>query len=75
MIPCRRRAIWAAQAEVANAVQPVEVPRETQDETRKDADAETNADAVLSKFKHACVKCGKEVRRGMYFHQKYCKGL
>ena len=23
---------------------------------------------------HACPKCGKVVRRGMYFHKKYCKG-
>lgn len=23
---------------------------------------------------HQCDKCGKEVRRGMYFHRKYCKG-
>ena len=24
---------------------------------------------------HACPKCGKVVKRGMYFHAKYCKGI
>ena len=23
---------------------------------------------------HACPTCGKVVKRGMYFHKKYCKG-
>jgi hypothetical protein len=48
----------------------MEVQRETQNQTRQDADAKT--DAVLSKY--LCSKCGKEYRRGMYFHQKFCKG-
>ena len=25
-------------------------------------------------LKHICPKCRKEFRRGMYIHQKYCKG-
>lgn len=58
--PCRRRAIWAAQGSVPNVVQ--DVPRETKVET------------VQEVSKYACKKCGKEYRRGMYFHFKNCKG-
>lgn len=25
-------------------------------------------------FKDACPKCGRVLKRGMYMHQKYCKG-
>lgn len=65
--PCRRRPIWAEQARVTNAVEQ-EIQHETQDETRKDADAAVQVNPYL------CSKCGKEYRRGMYFHHKFCKG-
>ena len=110
MEPCRRRAIWAAQAAVTNAVQP-EISHEKKDETRNDADAvpeggldgyngsdheavSARADVAERKKtrsvkvkadsnkptakkevkKTPCPKCGKQIGRGMYFHQKYCKG-
>ena len=53
--PCRRRAIWAAQARVANEVQP-EI-RHEKDKARQDADAKTTSDAVLSQY--LCKRCGK----------------
>lgn len=44
--------------------------RKVDDETK-----ETTTEAVLvPKSGPACPKCGKVIVRGMYFHQKYCKG-
>lgn len=114
MEPCRRRAIWAAQAEVTNVVKQ-EIDH-VKDETRKNADdaadalpealgashggrrgnyiqeiparadiaerkttrsvkpkANANKSAAKKEMK-SCSKCGKKIGRGMYFHEKYCKG-
>lgn len=34
----------------------------------------TPPSSTVSLSKYLCSKCGKEYRRGMYFHQKYCDG-
>lgn len=75
--PGRRRAIWAAQAAVANAVKQantigLEIYHE-KNEARKNADAETKADA-LHVNPDTCPKCGRKGRRGMNVHIKYCSG-
>ena len=57
---CRRRAIWS---------EPVVTNTEIKHEEVKE-----NQTALQEVSQYACPKCGKEVRRGMYFHQKYCKG-
>ena len=35
--------------------------------------AETTVEIPASPDPHACPKCGKIVRQGMYMHQKWCK--
>lgn len=86
--PCRRRAIWAEQGSEPNAINKEiyhgpqnEVVQSTNDNANE-ADAKANADETNADAqgheevnKYACPKCGKEVRRGMYFHKKYCRGL
>ena len=58
--PCRRRAIWALQSQ--------------ETDHGKDETVQTPPVTLQEVSKYACVKCGKEYRRGMYFHAKYCKG-
>lgn len=94
--PCRRRAMWAQQAQPLTMGFPTtgesheqknEVVQSADDnaENVNKADAKANANesphADAQGYaekghvkKYACPKCGKEVRRGMYFHRKYCNG-
>ena len=74
--PCRRRAMWAQQAQpltMGLVIPTTGESHEQKDEARDNAN-EKNADEAVQVNPHLCPKCGKEVRRGMYFHQKYCKG-
>ena len=70
---CRRRAIWGVKHITSEGVS-----NEAQYEKRQDAnDALRSYEEIetpLIASKYACSKCGKEVRRGMFFHQKYCRG-
>ena len=49
---------------------------EANDANAKEKRDETHADAQGHEevSKYACPKCGKEYRRGMFFHKKYCRG-
>lgn len=58
----RRRQFWQKQRdqEVAQVAVVVEPPPEPE--------------TVVSKLTPKCSKCGRELVRGLFMHQKYCKG-
>lgn len=74
---CRRRAVWAKGAEDGRrtsieAVQERTNPLPTPKEIGESNGEEKAPEKVLKKYE--CPHCGKEYRRGMYFHQLHCKG-
>lgn len=63
---CRRRAIWAQQAN--EPVAAIEATPELLSEKV------IPPSALLPESKHACPKCGRIVKQGKFLHTKHCKG-
>ncbi len=66
---CRRRAIYANENNKKSFNAPIaaEVPAILITQEMKSSPSIPLND-------NKCPKCGKEVKRGMYMHAKYCKG-
>lgn len=72
-----RRRDYFRNAYESKIIQPpqaaaVESPSSARNETGVDAKADGKVPKGLGS---ACRKCGRILVRGMYFHEKYCKGI
>lgn len=63
---CRRRAIYA------NEKKSTDIPTKEVPAILIAQEMKSSPSIPLNDNK--CPKCGKEVKRGMYMHAKYCKG-
>lgn len=69
-----RRRQFNQQREVARLLQPITIV-ETKHEERQEVTGQRREEAVLTKkLPQQCKKCGREFVRGVFIHEKYCKG-